>query len=47
MNVIQVFIPWVFKIAALVADVPDVLVPAVDFFCGLGNGNVVGLCVID
>jgi hypothetical protein len=46
-DVIQMLVPGIFQVAALVADVPDVFIPAVDFFGRLGNGNVVGFGILN
>jgi len=41
------FVPRVFQIAALMADMPDVLISGIDFLSSLGNWNVVSMGVID
>jgi len=41
MYVIKMLIPWILKVAALVTDVPDIFISAVDLFCCLCNWNVV------
>lgn len=44
---LQVFVPRIFQFTAFVADVPDVLVAAVDFLSRLADRNVVFLCIFN
>ena len=47
MNSFFVLVPRILQLTALVADVPDVFVSGIDFFCCLFNWNVVLMSIFD